>query len=58
MPRRPSLFTQSDIARAIRAAKQAGAPEVEIRIGNAAAVVVRLDRPEPPAPESNNPWDE
>jgi hypothetical protein len=29
--RRPATITQADIARAIRAAKQAGAAEVEVR---------------------------
>jgi len=33
MPRRSAAITQADIARAIRAAKQAGAAEVEVRIG-------------------------
>jgi hypothetical protein len=32
MPRRPACFTQADIARAIRAAKQAGAAEIEVRM--------------------------
>jgi hypothetical protein len=41
MSRRPATLTQADIARAIRAAKQTGAPEVELRIG-AAAIVIRL----------------
>jgi len=31
MPRRAATFTQADIARAIRAAKQAGAEGVEVR---------------------------
>jgi hypothetical protein len=31
MPRRPATFTQADVARAIRAAKQAGAESVEMR---------------------------
>ena len=39
--RRKPAFTQADIARAIRAAKQTGATEVEVRIG-AASIVVRL----------------
>jgi hypothetical protein len=42
MSRRPAAFTQADIARAIRAAKQTGATEVEIRLGKA-AVIVRLE---------------
>jgi hypothetical protein len=31
MSRRPARFTQSDVARAIRAAKAAGAPSLRIR---------------------------
>ena len=34
MSRRPATITQADIARAIRAAKQAGAAEVELTIGS------------------------
>ena len=34
MPRRPAAITQADVARAIRAAKQAGAAEVEVRVGD------------------------
>jgi hypothetical protein len=32
--RRPAAFTQADVARAIRAAKQAGAAEVEFRLAD------------------------
>jgi hypothetical protein len=39
MPRRPTAVTQADIARALRAAKQAGAAEVEVRIGDAVIAV-------------------
>jgi hypothetical protein len=39
--RRVAAITQADIARAIRAAKQTGAAEVEVRIGGA-SIVVRL----------------
>jgi len=39
--RRKHAFAQADIARVIRAAKQTGAAEVEVRIG-AASIVVRL----------------
>ena len=42
MSRKPAHFTQADIARAIRAAKQAGAAEVEIRIGGSSAIVFRI----------------
>jgi hypothetical protein len=42
MSRRPANITQADIARAIRAAKQAGAMEVEIRVGDCSVIVIRL----------------
>jgi hypothetical protein len=38
--RRPAAITQADVARAIRAAKQAGAAEVEIRSGS--KIVIRI----------------
>lgn len=40
MPRRPATITQAEIARAIRAAKQAGAAAVEVRPDG--LVVIRL----------------
>jgi hypothetical protein len=39
MPRRPAQITQADVARVIRAAKQAGAAEVEVKIGDASVLV-------------------
>jgi DNA-binding MarR family transcriptional regulator len=42
MARRPANITQADVARAIRAAKQAGATEVEIRTGDRSTIVIRL----------------
>ena len=42
MARTPANITQADIARAIRAAKQAGAAEVEVRLGDGAQIIVRL----------------
>jgi L-alanine-DL-glutamate epimerase-like enolase superfamily enzyme len=39
MSRRPASYTQADLARAIRAAKQEGAIAVELRIGEATIVV-------------------
>jgi len=42
MPRRPASLTQADIARAIRAAKQEGAREVEVRVGEKATIVIKL----------------
>jgi hypothetical protein len=41
MPRRPATVTQADIARIIRAAKQAGAAEIIIPVGGE-RIVVRL----------------
>jgi len=41
--RRPATITQADIARAIRAAKQAGAAEVEVRMGDQTAIFIRLN---------------
>jgi DNA-binding XRE family transcriptional regulator len=41
MPRRAATLTQADIARAVRAAKQTGAAEVEVRVGNA-SIVIRI----------------
>jgi hypothetical protein len=42
MPRRPASITQADVARAVRAAKQAGAAEVEVRVGDKSKIVIRL----------------
>jgi hypothetical protein len=41
MPRRPAQITQADVARIIRAAKQAGASEVVVKVGEQ-SVIVRL----------------
>ena len=41
MPRRAASVTQADVARIIRAAKQAGAAEVEIKLGEQ-TLLVRL----------------
>jgi hypothetical protein len=42
MARARCTFRQADIARAIRAAKQAGAAEVEVRIGDS-KIIIRLN---------------
>ena len=42
MTRRPASITQADIARAIRAAKQAGAAEVELHIGHQSTIIIRI----------------
>jgi hypothetical protein len=41
MPRRPAQITQAEVARIIRAAKQAGASEVVVKI-NEQLVIVKL----------------
>ena len=43
MSRRPAAITQADVARAIRAAKQTGAAEVEVRLGGQSSIVIRLN---------------
>jgi hypothetical protein len=47
MSRRPATITQADVARAIRAAKQEGAPEVEVHLGEHPKIVIRLSSSEP-----------
>jgi hypothetical protein len=42
MPRRPAQVTQAEVARIIRAAKQAGASEVVVKIGNELSVRIPL----------------
>lgn len=42
MSRRPATITQADVARAIRAAKQEGAAEVEVRIAGKSSIFIRL----------------
>ena len=42
MPRRPATITQADVARVIRAAKQEGAAEVEVRVGDQASFLIRI----------------
>jgi 2-iminoacetate synthase ThiH len=39
MPRRPAQITQAEVARIIRAAKQAGASEVVVRVGEQSVIV-------------------
>jgi hypothetical protein len=47
MPRRPAQLTQAEVARTIRAAKQAGASEVVVKIGEQ-SLIVRLGQSTPP----------
>lgn len=46
MPRRAAVITQADVARALRAAKQADAASVEVRPDG--TIVIRLHEPEAP----------
>jgi hypothetical protein len=55
MARRPAQITQADIARAIRAAKQAGAVSIEVVMADQAKIIVRIapvfdEKPLPPEP--------
>jgi hypothetical protein len=43
MSRRPASITQAEIARAIRAAKQAGAAEVEVCVGERSKIIIRIN---------------
>jgi hypothetical protein len=51
MPRRPATITQADVARVIRAAKQEGATEVEVRMGDQASILIRI------APSTDPPFE-
>jgi hypothetical protein len=44
MARRSASITQADIARAIRAAKQAGAAQVEVQVGEQ-RIIIRIKPP-------------
>lgn len=44
MSRRPATITQADVARAIRAAKQAGAAQVKVVRGDT-AIIISIDKP-------------
>ena len=53
MSNRPARITHAEIARAIRAAKKAGAAEVEVKIGDEASIRISLATPEQPIAESD-----
>lgn len=42
MSRTPAAITQADVARAIRAAKQAGAAEVVVRVNERSSITIKL----------------
>lgn len=57
MPRRPAKVTQADIARAIRAAKQAGASEVTVdREGVIRIALTASTAPIEPASDLGEAW--
>jgi peptidyl-tRNA hydrolase len=39
MSRRPAAITQADVARIVKAARQAGAPRVTVKVGDAEVVI-------------------
>jgi hypothetical protein len=43
VPNKPANLTQADVARTIRAARQAGARAVEVRFKDGTVMTVRLD---------------
>lgn len=51
--RRRSAITQADIARIIRAAKQAGAAQIELRLSDSARILIRL-QPDKPLAETED----
>lgn len=58
MSRTPANVTQADVARVIRAAKQAGAPGVEIRMGSTVVWVPFTEPQRSPATTPVEPVDE
>jgi hypothetical protein len=44
MARRPASITQADVARIIRAAKQAGVAEAEVRLSDGSTIVLRIEK--------------
>jgi hypothetical protein len=50
MPRRAATVTQADVARAVRAAQQAGAVSVEVKPGG--AIVIHLSPQSPQVTEA------
>jgi hypothetical protein len=56
MSRTPASITQPDVARAIRAAKQAGAATVELRLPRGGSIYIHLDGKKP-APDNDDGGD-
>jgi hypothetical protein len=59
-PKRPSLFKQRDLARAIRSARAAGATKAHVEIGKDGVISMKVDLTESSnnGEGSANPWDE
>lgn len=55
MPRRAAILTQADVARTIRAAKQAGATDVEVR-PDGTLIVHLVERPREVPGEPRIEW--
>ena len=53
MTRRPALVTQADVARSLRAARQAGAAFVEVLSDG--TIRIRLDSPPPARKDDDQP---
>ena len=55
MPRREAILTQADVARTIRAAKQAGATDIEVR-PDGTMIVHLVERPREVLSEPRIEW--
>jgi hypothetical protein len=58
MPRKPSTFTQSEIARAIRAVRQTGLSVARVEVAPGGGVIVIPSESTGHVYPSSNPWDE
>ena len=58
MVRKPSTFTQAEIARAIRAVRQTGLSVVRVEVAPGGAIVVIPGESTGHVYPSSNPWDE
>ena len=56
MPRRPAKVTQADIARAIRAAKEAGANAVSVDAEGVIRIALTAERSIKPANDADEIW--
>jgi|EndMetStandDraft_8_1072994.scaffolds.fasta_scaffold55814_2 hypothetical protein len=56
MPRRPATLTQSDVARAIRAARSAGADAIEVRPDGTIRILLNAPPTVPEQQTINDDW--